>query len=236
MYGVVIVFVCLSFLKHSWEFRIFHFLYITAERRKLTKECISQLSDESEGKCKEKHLSKSTNDHRETDHISAISYYESLDDNILDEFTQTQRSMCGRAGPYSTDLSSPHWWPGLIPLISLTGWLCAACLLPHTSCACPEGACSAQEACVHWLRRPLFHKGYTDSCAALQICLQELLSEQCISKTKEKYGILRQLFSRKNWITVFCMNLNHPILIKDMWHYSSISYNVYAQNCTWYSV
>lgn len=215
MNGAVVVFVCLGFFEYSWEFRIFHFLYIMAKRRKLTKGCISKLSNESEGKCKKSHLSKSANDHGETDCISEISSYESLDDNILNEFIHTQRSLCGRARPYSTDLSSPPWLPGLIVLTSLTGWLCAACLLPHSSCVCPEHACSVQEACILWLRRPLFHKGHTNSCAALQTCLWELMNEQCISKTKEKYSILRQLFSRRNCITVFCMNLNHPILIKD---------------------
>lgn len=62
--------------------------------------------------------SKPSNDLGETDHISEISYHESLDDNIPDEFTQIQGSMHGRRDMVSlryghlTDYQSWFCWSG----------------------------------------------------------------------------------------------------------------------------
>ena len=69
---MVLVFVCFSF---PWtQLRIENFLHVTAKRRKLTKE---QLSDESKDKCKETQ-SKPSNGHGETDHLSEVSRNKTL--------------------------------------------------------------------------------------------------------------------------------------------------------------
>lgn len=64
------------------------------KKRKLTEKDISQLLDESKDEYKETDSGTlDTNDVGEGDYISKKSAYESSNDNILDEFLQTQETM-----------------------------------------------------------------------------------------------------------------------------------------------
>lgn len=64
------------------------------KKRKLTEKDISQLLDESEDEYKETGSGTlDTNDDGEIGHISKKSDCESSDDNVLDEFLQTQESV-----------------------------------------------------------------------------------------------------------------------------------------------
>lgn len=84
----------LAFLEHNFEFRIFHVLLIMANRRKLREEDISQQQYYSEIKCKQTDISSLYCNNDSAIHpVSKISDYKYSDGNILDEFSQIQKSV-----------------------------------------------------------------------------------------------------------------------------------------------